>query len=202
MSFLHLLEQFVDRLCLGNKIDLANQWSDIFVFTAFRPALQQIAHVNHSFNVIHLITKDRESRVFGFEHYLSCFTHSRSICNRNYSGSRCHHFTHTRISKLDYRVNQFTFLFFKNSFRRPDINQCLHTAVVVLFLFLGCFSDLISSSRPIKQSLKRIGNKGHDGKERTNQWQQKEQRAFGIACGDKEWNELTKNTCENKTGDK
>jgi len=62
-------------------------------------------------------------------------------------------------------------------------------AVIIVFFFLTFFGDLIFiAARAIEQSLKWIGDEGHDWKERTNQRDQEQQSAFRISCRDKEWN--------------
>src|SRR5688572_20330823 len=95
-------------------------------------------------------------------------------------------------------MDQFAFFFFKDAFGLAHVDERLQVAaVVVLFLLFTFFSHLVLvATRAIEQSLKRIGEERHERKKRTDNRQQKEQRAFRVARRDEERDELAKDTGE------
>ncbi len=99
-------------------------------------------------------------------------------------------------------MNQLAFFFLENSFGLAHVDQSLDVvAVVLFFIFIAVFEFLFLPSRTIKQTMKRIGGESHQRQERTNYRQEKQQRSFGIARGNEQRNELTKDAGKDQTGE-
>src|SRR5262245_29289785 len=134
LGFLHLGQQFVDRLGFGHEVGRARDLKATAIRFAELPVFEQVAHVNHAFDIIHLAAVNGQPRIFRFNHQVAHGFERRAGLDGDDTRTRRHHFTGGAVAEADDRLNQFTFILFDDPLFFADVEQRLQLHVFAALL--------------------------------------------------------------------
>ena len=101
MRLLHFFEQLGHRLGFRHEVNQSDERRDRRIRFAGRQRWQDVAHVNHSFNIVDLIAIDRQTGMPRFDDQVSGISHGRGPGQGHDLCPRRHDFAHARVAKLD-----------------------------------------------------------------------------------------------------
>src|SRR5215813_2780511 len=136
LGFLHLGQQLVNRLGFRHEVGRAGDVNAPAPGFAELPVFQQVAHIDHAFDVVHLAVVNGQARILRFDHQVAHGFERRAGLDGDDVRARRHHLSGGAGAEADDRLNQLSFVLFNDALFLAHVEQRLQFDVVAA-LFLG-----------------------------------------------------------------
>src|SRR5262245_43766383 len=184
LGLLHLGQQLVDRLGFGHEVSRAGDVDAAAVRFAELPVFQQVAHVDHALDVIHLAAVNWQTRIFRLDHQVAHGFERRAGLDGDDVRARRHHLPGGTVAEADDRLNQLAFILLDDAFFFTHVEQRLQFDVfAALLLGLGRRGDFGLALLAPKRAVDEVRDETEHGPQQLQRESQLEQRTRRVVLG-------------------
>src|SRR5262245_7749910 len=115
LGLLHLRQQFVDGLGFGHEVGRAGDVDAAAIHFAELPVFQEVAHIDHALDVLHLAAVNGQPRIFRFDHQVAHGFERRAGLDGDDVRTRRHHLSGSAVAEADDRLNQLALVLFDDA---------------------------------------------------------------------------------------